>query len=228
MSAAKSVRGLAMRFTRTDACGVPQAEVTVNSRLTTAAFVTIGLTPDVFEGDDIEITAANGNLCIDDKGTDTLKGIDLEMEICDVNESLLEMLLAWGILTDYLTPVEQVGFVAAASNVALGLQYTMLEVWSRNASDDACAVVTNPGRPYFHWLFPLTSRWQLSDIGDFGNNAQTLTLTGYSENNTNFAASRAADEWTVADVAAIQAGGAIAGREVVALPAQIPGSGFDL
>jgi hypothetical protein len=227
MSAAASVRGLAMRLARADACGVIEAEATADSRITVATFVRVGISPDVFEGSDIEVTSAGGTLCIDDKGTDTLKGIDLELEICNVNESILELLTGAAVLTDYAAPVEQVGFVAAPTDVALGLNYASLEVWTRNANNDACAVGANPARPYLHWLFPRTSRWQISDIGDFGDGAQTITLTGYGESSTAFTAVRAADEWTAADLLAINAGGPVAMREVTALPAQIAGSGYD-
>lgn len=228
MSAAASVRGLAMRLTRQDACGVNELEATADSRITLASFVRVGITPDVFEGSDIEITSAGGTLCIDDKGVDTLKGFDLELEICNVNETILEMLTGAAILTDYTMPVENVGFVAAPTDVALGLNYAALEIFTRNSNNEACASGTNPARPYLHWLFPRTSRWQISDIGDFGDSAQTVTLTGYGETSTAFTASRAADEWTVADLAAINSGGPVAMREVSALPAQLSGSGYDI
>jgi hypothetical protein len=216
-----------MRLTRQDACGVNEVEATADSRITVASFVRVGITPDVFEGSDIEITSAGGTLCIDDKGVDTLKGFDLELEICNVNETILEMLTGAAILTDYTMPVENVGFVAAPTDVALGLNYAALEVFTRNANNDACASGMNPARPYLHWLFPRTSRWQISDIGDFGDSAQTITLTGYAEASTAFTASRAADEWTAADLTAINSGGPIAMREIQALPAQISGDGYD-
>lgn len=228
MSAAASVRGLALRLTRQDACGVNELEATADSRITVATFVRVGISPDVFEGSDIEVTSAGGTLCIDDKGVDTLKGFDLELEICNVNEAILEMLTGSAILTDYADPVENVGFVVAPNDVSIGLNYAALEVFTRNANNDACATGgANPARPYLHWVFPRTSRWQISDIGDFGDAAQTVTLTGYAESSTAFTASRAADEFTVADLSAINAGGPMAMREITALPAQIAGSGYD-
>lgn len=216
-----------MRLTRTDACGAPIAEATANSRITTAGFISLTLSADVFEGSDIEIANAAGVLCVEDKGTDSLKGLELELKLCDVNESILEMLLGAAILTDYSMPVEQVGFVLPSTDVSLGLNYAMLEIWSRNANNEACVTADNPARPYFQWLLPKTSRWQLGGSIDFADGHQEITLTGYAESNSAFAASRADDEWTAADIAAIIAGGPLAGREVTALPEQVSGSGYD-
>lgn len=217
MANAAPVRALAMRLTRTDACGAPVAEVTANSRITTAGFISVGLASDVFTSSDIQVPAASGAICVRDKGVPSLLGYDVTIQLCNFNESIMEMLLGAAILTTPGPPVSQVGGVIG-SDGSFNDNTVMVEWWSRNGNSDACAAGSG-GAAFLHWVLPRVNRWVLSGNIDIGDSATTVTLQGYAEPTTAFAASRAADEWTAADVTAINAArGVLAWREVTASP----------
>ena len=85
MANAAPARANALRLTRTDACGVPVAEVTAESRVTTAGFIQIGLASDIFTSSDIQVPAASGSICVRSKGVSSLLGYDVTIQLCDFN-----------------------------------------------------------------------------------------------------------------------------------------------
>lgn len=218
MANAAPVRALALRLTRTDACGAPVPEATANSRITTAGFISVGLASDVFTSSDIQVAAASGAICVRDKGVPSLLGYDVTLQLCNFNESILEMLLGASILTTPGPPtVSQVGGVIG-SDGSFNDNTVMVEWWSRNGNNDACA--GGGGAAFLHWVLPRVNRWVLSGNIDIGDSATTVTLQGYAEPTTAFAESRVADQWTAADVTAINAArGVLAWREVTSTPA---------
>jgi hypothetical protein len=226
MAAPAPVRGLAMRLTRTDACGVPVAALSPNRAITTAAFVELKMTADLYTSADIQVPNAGGTVCVFDKGFSSLKGYNLELKLCSFNESVLEMLGIGTILSDYTTPVEQVGFVMNPTGSVNGA-HVQLEIWAKNANNNACNTSTNPKRPYVQVVLPLTSHWAQTGDLTFGNAEATMTFTGYAQSAAGYAKAVAAEEWTAADVTAIKAGGPVAVREVAALPAILISQGYD-
>lgn len=227
MSNAAPVRALALRVTRTDACGVPVPEATAKSRITTAGFISIGLAADVFTSSEIQVAGASGSICVRSKGVPSLLGMNVTLQLCNYNESILEMLLGSTVLSDYTAPVEQVGGVIHADG-SFNDNTVALEWWPSNGNNDACAAAgTNPKRPYLHFGLPRVNRWVVSGNLDFGDAASTITLQGYAEPTTAFAETRAADGLTAADLAAINANGLVFWREATAIPATTA-SGYDL
>lgn len=216
-----------IRFTRTDDCGIPVAEATPNSRITFSAFVSVSLAADVFTSTDIEVVGASGAVCQFSKGVSSLRGFDVTIQLCNYNEAVTEITGLTSTLSDYTTPVEDVGGVITASG-AFNSASTMVEWWPRNGNNDACAVGgTNPTRPFLHYVLPRVNRWVVSGNQDFGDSATLLTLQGYAEPTRAFAASRAADEWTVNDLNSINQDGVMAWREVTALPVENTQAGYD-
>jgi hypothetical protein len=195
--------------------------------VTTGAFATVSLTPDLYTSNDIVQPAASGGFCFRDKGRSTLLGFNVTITICDFNLALLEMLRDVAILTDYTTPVEDVGGVISADGSA-NLNTVMLEWWPANGKTDACAVATtNPRRPYLHYVLPRVNRWEFSGNMDFGDTATPVVLSGYAEPSAAFTESKATDEWTATDQTALRANGVLGWREVTALPA-LTSVGYDL
>ncbi len=228
MSNAQPVRANALRVTRADECGVPVAEATANSRVTTAGFIRVGLAIENITSSTISVPGASGATCVYSRGVDTTVGMNVTLELCNFNLSVMEILLGTGILTDYAAPVEDVGFVLG-SDGSFNASTAMLEWWSINNNNEACATGgTNPARPYFHSVLPRVNRWTLGGNLDFGDNATTVTLTGFAEPSAAFAPSRAADEFTAADVTAANNANALYfGREVTTIPASVT-TGYDL
>ncbi|MGH1490570.1 MAG: hypothetical protein ACRBK7_14465 [Acidimicrobiales bacterium] len=227
MSTASPIRARRLRLTRTDECGVPVAEATANSRITRAAFITVGLGADVFRSSDIQVAGADGSICVRSKGVPSLLGYDITIQFCNYDTAVLEMLLGASILTDYTTPVEDVGGVISGAG-DFNANTVMVEWWPENGSNNACATGgTNPQRPFMQYIAPRVNRWVVSGNQDFGDAASLLTLTGYAEGSTAYDASRAGEEVTAADIAAMNAAEGVLGwREVTALPTAVA-AGYD-
>lgn len=221
MGNAAPARANALRITRTDACGVPVDEAVANSRVTTAGFITVGLGADVFTSSDIQVASASGAICVRSKGIPSLLGYNVTIQLCDFNLAVLEMTQGITLLDDGGAPAEDIGGVVTASG-AFNSNTVMVEWFSINENQDACAA----GNAYLHFVLPRVSRWTISGNTDFGDTATLITLSGYADPTQAFAASRAADEWTAPDIAAINNDGVLAWKEVSALPTTVS-SGYD-
>ena len=209
----KSIKGLAIRVTRTDICGVPESIFTPQTRLTTKGFVSLGLTPNIEAGEEITVKNADGSLCVTDKDPDQLKWFDLEMLLCGIPLPLLEMLLGVTLLLDGLNSV---GGVLPSRASQIDQLPRQVEIWSRNKDAAACAPGATPV-PYVHFGLPLTRNWQVGGNKTFSITQLEFTLTGQGEETAGFLPSHST-EWSAGQVAAIQAGGPLAWKCVSELP----------
>lgn len=246
----KSIKACALRITRLNADGVPLDPLTPNSRIQTAGFVSLSLSPDVESGDSLEIANKCGDICITDRGCDRLKGFSLELKLCGIPLPVLEMLTDATLLSD-----ENGDFTGAAireSKSKFCSDPVMLELWTKNVERGSCGVDGVPTNLWVHWLLPKTIKWTLTGSVEFSNGPTEFTLSGYAENNPNFYPSFpgptfasyvpgggdpagyptgdpppvlpsdvSADPWTLADQAAIQGAGGLAWKCVSALPTPI-------
>lgn len=213
-------RANALRITRTDACGVPVDEITANSRVTTAGFINVSLGSDVFTSSDIQVAGASGAICVRSKGVPSLLGYDVTLQLCDFNLAVLEMTQGISLLDD--GGGNDIGGVITAALGSPNTNTVMVEWFSTNQNNDACAA----GNAYVHFVLPRVSRWTVTGTTEFGDTATLITLQGYADPTQAFAASRAADEWTAADITAINNDGLLAWKEVAALPTTVT-AGYD-
>jgi hypothetical protein len=252
----KSIKGCALRITRLNECGVPLDPLVPNSRIQTAAFTEITLSPDTEDGEDITIKNACGAICIRDKDCMRLKGFDVEMKLCGIPLMVLEMILD-STLLEAPTPGDFKGAVLRESKSAPCAYPKMIEVWSKNANRDQCGVGGLGANVFVHWLLPHTTNWEISGDLTFNQGALEVTLAGYAENNPNWFPSWpgptfpsyvpgggdptgvptgppgpvlpsgiTADTWTLSDQAAIQAGGPLAWQNAATLPSPIDDCGY--
>ena len=209
----KSIKGLAIRVTRTDICGVPESIFDADTRITTTGFVSLGLTPNIESGEEITVKNADGSLCVTDKDPDQLKWFDLELLLCGVPLPLLEMLLGVTLLTD---GADSVGGVLPSRAAQIDQLPRQMEVWSRNKDAAACAPGATPV-PYVQWLLPLTRNWNVSGNLSFSITQLEFTLSGQAEETQGYQPSHGG-EWDAGQVAAIQNGGPLAWKCVGELP----------
>lgn len=243
----KSIKACALRLTRQDECDRALDPLTTNSRLQSAGFMELNLSPDMEGGEDITTKNACGDICIRDKDCDRLKGFEVELKLCGIPLPTIEMLIGATLLDD--GDGNFVGAVMRESKDAACELSKALEFWSKNAAREC---TTDAENLYIHWVLPRTINWELSGGLNFTNGALEVTVTGYAENNPNWVpslpgalfnswepgggdptstptgaappvlpAGLAADPWSLADQAAIQAGGPLAWRCVGSLPTPI-------
>jgi len=246
----KSIKACALRITRLGESDVPLDPLTPNSRIQTAGFMELTLAPDISQGDVLEIANQCGDICITDRGCDRLKGFTIELRVCGVPLTVLEMLIGATLLDD-----GSGNFVGGALRETKSIYCSdnkMLELWTKNAEKGSCDANGTPTNLWIHWLLPRTLKWEVSGGLNFNSGPLEFTLSGYAENNPNFYPSYpgadfasyvpgggdpagfptgpppptlpdgiAADPWSVADQAVIQSAGPLVWKCVGALPSPL-------
>ncbi|HYF71324.1 MAG TPA: hypothetical protein VD864_00810, partial [Nocardioides sp.] len=92
------LRGRRMRVTLLDTAGRPVFGD--SSVVTTKGFVTVGYTTNTEEGEPIVVTNAGGEACVTESATPTFNGFGVEMEFCDVDFALFEILTGQELVLD--------------------------------------------------------------------------------------------------------------------------------
>lgn len=163
-------RGKRMRITRLDECGVPVAGP--NSTLVTTGWVSVTATPVYQDQEDIAITNANGDLCIDDQSDVALRWLTLNAVFCNIDPYAINLITGDPLVVDDATPTpDTVGFrwdagVTGSANFAL-------EVWSgiKGQPCDAEGFVQ-----YGYWLYPFVVQAQIQEYV-LENGGLTLSFT---------------------------------------------------
>lgn len=203
----KPVRGIALRVTELDSCGVPTTEATANTRFAGKGFVSLAMSPNIEDGDEITIKDASGDICISDIDCDRVRGYDVTLSLCGIPLTLLELILGMDLIVD---GPDTIGAVVPDLNTNTACNSSVaLEVWSRNADDDACSG-SNPC-PYVQFLLPKVSKWSLTNDVTFENaSAVSFELSGFAENNaaiTTDVGYSTESPWTAGEITQFQAGG---------------------
>lgn len=237
----KSVKALALLVTRNDECDRSVDPLTPNSRILTSGFMELTLSPDIEDGEEILSKNGSGEICTHYRDQPRLKGYEVELKLCGVPMALVEMLTGSTLLTDDDGNV--VGGVSRESKRTSEPYSKGLELWSLNA-DKSCSTANN--NVYIRWLLPKSTNWEISGDLTFGLAELEVTLKGYAENNPEWVPSFpgadfpswedgvpdgvappvlptgiVADDWTLDDQEAIQAGGPLAWKCVGTLPAPL-------
>lgn len=162
------VRGRTMRVTQVDGCCNPVYGP--ESSVVTDGFVSVALTANITEPEEITVTNANGNTCVRDTGCPEFSGYSVELTFCDVNPCLFTILTGQPSVVDELG--ETIGFKMNSDVVACDQGFA-LEVWS-GVPGVACEGVEGA---YGYILIPCI---RSGVIGDFTieNAAITFTVTG--------------------------------------------------
>lgn len=165
------VRGKRMRATRLDECGNPLASATPASLVVTKGFVSVGLTAQTEDGDEITQKNADGDLCISDRSRDQFKRWNLSMQFCQVDPGLLELISNATIEEDHEANPVGVRFPEGAAEESFGL-----ELWTGIPGEDC-----RPDEPtnYGYMLLPFVIPGVPGDI-TIENGATTFTMSGQS------------------------------------------------
>jgi hypothetical protein len=180
MSVFPVVKGLALRATKTNNCGLPIEGP--HNRLVTKGFVTVTATAVMNEAEELEQRNAEGKICVSDRTPPTRKYYTPVVTLCNVNTGLIAMFNGWEQILDYADM--PIGF---QDQEEVDDQFgVVLEVWTGGRADSDCPVPTldsifsqgSSGKNYGYFLMGGTE-WQLGDI-EIGASVSTFTLTGRS------------------------------------------------
>lgn len=168
------IKGLVIRATREDACGVPLCGVT--GSVVTKGWVEVNLSPNLDTGTDFSQKLADGDFCVNQKDRDFAKWYDVEIKMCGVQPALLE--LAGGKSTVLSQDGKVIGFNEdGVSEVNFGL-----EIW-----DDLAAGECDPSgaQAWFYQLIPGMQNMVMEDI-NHGNKYVDFSMKGNSFFNPNW------------------------------------------
>lgn len=165
----RSIQGLALRVTRLDACCAVVAGAC--AFVVSESFVTLNLTAEIEEPDEFLVKLANGKLCINETGCASLKRYNVELNVCNADPDLFEIISGVNTVTDFQGDV--VGFqvdqdLGECSKFAL-------EFWTKVVGDECVDPVTGENQ-YLYWLLPCVSNGRIGDL-TIENGPLTWTLT---------------------------------------------------
>lgn len=183
------VRGRTMRVTKVDGCCAPAYGP--DNQVVTDGFVSVALTANINEAEEILITNANGKTCVRDPGCPEFQGYNVEITFCEVSPCLFSLVTGQPAVLD--TAGEVIGF-RMNSGVSVCDTGFALEVWM-GVPGVACS---GEGGAFGYLLLPCL---QGGVIGDFTieNAAITFTVTGASTKDGN--------GWGVGPYAVVDDGG---------------------
>lgn len=188
---AASVRGVALRVTRLGADGAPAVGTACDSYIT-GGFITFTFTPAYAEGDEVQVKNAAGEVCVYFKMPDTLQNVGLNLEICDPDPVLTQMMVGGEVLTvafgDALAPPETesgdmaaIGYAAEAIGVQAAPYGVAVEIWAQAVVNGKAANTA----PYWHYLFPYAN-FRLDGDRVVENGALATVFVGTGGGNSAF------------------------------------------
>lgn len=163
-------RGKMLRVTKLNECGAVVEGPA--STVTAKAFVTGTFTPNYADVQEIETLDANGDICVSDRSAAALRWIDIELNLCSWDPTLINLITGDPLVSDDATPTPNtVGFRIDTS--LTGTANFGLEFWS-GITGQACDPAGNP--QYGYWLFPWVKDAQWGEW-TIQNDAITATFT---------------------------------------------------
>lgn len=184
------------------ACSLRVARLTSDGSLDTGAdglyvsdaLATIGVAFNTEEGEEFTVKNGCGELCLNVKGCDQLKRLDLTMALCYPDPELLEMLINGVVLTSGAAVgwgVPHTGSTTCPNGVSV-------EFWSKRYDSSGSQ---EAAFPYQHYVLPRTY-WSIN-AHNFENGPVTTELSGFAIENDQWGAGPDGD-WTVASDRALQ------------------------
>lgn len=172
------IRGRRARFTPVDNCGRPRygdcTGDTPSGFVTTKGFITVNISADVSEAEEIEQKNAAGEICISEPGCDQLRWYTVEIQFCSVDPDLAVMINpSWKKLLDYQG--NTIGWAESLTQ-SCDSGYA-LELWTDVVADtNVCDDVQAQGQ----WGYILMSWLVGGTVGDLTveNGPVTFTFTG--------------------------------------------------
>lgn len=164
------LKGKRVRVTRLDECGRPVYGD--DAQVVTSGFITTTFTANTSETDEIRIVNANGDTCLLEPSQQSIEGYSLEIQFCDVDPDLFNMMTGVSVLFD--ADGTAVGFEqdTAIDMSSFGFAF---ELWTGIKTDEGCGEVGEV--PYGYMLLPFLKGGVIADF-TVENGALNFTVTG--------------------------------------------------
>lgn len=180
MSVWPVVKGVRLRATKVDSCGLPIEGP--KNRVVTDGFISYQISPNMRDADDLEQTNAEGRVCVSDRTPPERKWYDLELELCGVNTCLIKMFTGWPSIVNHAG--DPVGF---SDKKKVESDYGVaIEIWTGGKAEDDCPTPesddifekSGTGKSYGYFL-TFGTEFTLGDI-EIKAEVANFTLSGIS------------------------------------------------
>lgn len=162
----KMVRGKRVRVTRLGACGEPPDYSEDCAFVVTKGFVTVTMSPQNEEGEELTQLTADGELCVNSQSKHNFKRWQLSIELCEVDPELVSLLTRVTLETDGGGDV--VGFRSKEGRIEEEFAF---ELWSGIGEQDC-----QNGEDYGYLLFPWVAGGTFEDL-TIENGVATTTIS---------------------------------------------------
>lgn len=174
-----SVQACRLRVARLDATGKPLAGA--KNLYVTDALIEIGIKMIIKSGTRLEQANGCGNDCVIFQDCDRITGVDLQMQLCQLDAELMEMLCGGTLL---VSGGNTVGYMVPADNAACS-NGVSIEVFSKAWNVDQQAInAAGTSVGYYQFGFPKTT-WVPGDF-TLSNGVLAVPFTGKGYANAQF------------------------------------------
>lgn len=164
------VKGRRLRVTRVDDCGrVVYGE---SSTGVSKGFISVGLTANVVETDEISVTNAAGERCIHEPAESSISGYASEIVFCEVDPAVFSLITGQEV---YVNDAGEAIGISVNTKLEIKSAFA-LELWAGTANTDSCANPNAQGS-YGYLLLPFLRGGVVGDI-TVENGAINFTITG--------------------------------------------------
>jgi hypothetical protein len=164
------IRGKRLRVTRLDSCGNPPVAGAECGVVSTDGFISVSLSSEVEAGTEIITRKADGSLCVNERTADSFKRFTVEIQFCNVDPDLYELVTNANPYADYNAQVA--GFTIGEGAVDATFA---LELWT-GLTGAGCAPGAEEASGYL--LLPFVNAGVLGDLEINGEAAIEFSLTG--------------------------------------------------
>lgn len=165
----KPIFGKRIRVSKMDSCCRPATGGSC-AEIVTDGFISLSLSSETEDGNEVVKRKANGDLCINYKAPDSFKRFTLEMEFCGVDPDLLAFMTNMSPYTDYKGDISGATAYEGAVTNKFGI-----EIWTGLAGD-ACPTGATEASGYL--VLPCVNAGVLGDITIDGENEVSFTMQG--------------------------------------------------
>lgn len=172
-------KGRRARATRLDNCGRVVYGTCSTVTVAGKGFVAVRMTNEIREGTTYEAVGADGDLCVNERGCDQRRWINVEWDFCRVDPDLITMMNPnWMALLDYKG--DKIGW--AETNTLECDTGIALELWSDVSGVDLCDDPNATGQ-YGYILVPRIVGGIIGDL-TVEDDVVSFTLTGRTKANS--------------------------------------------
>jgi hypothetical protein len=167
------VLGKTVRVSRLDSCCRVAPPGTDCGFVVTDGFIRVSLSTETTEGTEIAPTKANGTNCYSVRTPDSFSRMTVEIEFCQVDPDLFEMMSNAEPFVDYNG--DTTGFTVGEGTLEKKFS---LEMWSGLASNEEACTTPGAEEGSGYFLLPCLQGGILGDFELVGDGESNFTITG--------------------------------------------------